>query len=126
MSVAEPVKSLNIVQEERDGAVIVHVGGEIDTGTVQRLTAALQAATADALARPSRALVVELNDVTYFGSAGLNALLDSVEAGDGRGVAVRVVATNAEVIRPIEVTKLDEVLRPYPTVTDALTSSEGL
>ncbi|WNG89237.1 anti-sigma factor antagonist [Mycobacterium sp. ITM-2016-00317] len=120
------MKSLNIMQEERDGAVIVHVGGEIDTGTVQRLTAALQAATADALARPSRVLVVELNDVTYFGSAGLNALLDSVEAGDGRGVAVRVVAANAEVIRPIEVTKLDEVLRPYPTVTDALTSSEGL
>jgi anti-sigma B factor antagonist len=126
VTVAESVKSLNIAQEARDGAVIVYVSGEVDTGTVQRLAAALQAATADALAHPSRALVVELNEVTYFGSAGLNALLDSVETGGGRGVTVRVVAANAEVTRPIEVTKLDDVLRPYPTVADALASSEGL
>jgi len=40
------------------------------------------------------------------------------------GVSVRLVASNAEVIMPIEVTKLDNVLRPYQTVTDALGGSD--
>ena len=58
--------------------------------------------------------------MTYFGSAGLNAVLECYEQGRSGGVAVRVVAPNAEVIRPLQVTKLDGVLRPYPTVTDAV------
>jgi hypothetical protein len=41
------------------------------------------------------------------------------------GVSVRLVASNAEVIMPIEVTKLDIVLRPYQTVTDALSATDG-
>ena len=41
------------------------------------------------------------------------------------GVAVRVVADNPEVIRPIEVTKLDNVLRPYPTVAAATAADAG-
>ena len=41
------------------------------------------------------------------------------------GSSVRVVASNAEVIMPIEVTKLDKVLRPYQTVTDALDGTDG-
>ena len=35
------------------------------------------------------------------------------------------VASNAEVIMPIEVTKLDNVLKPYPTLTDALDGTDG-
>jgi anti-anti-sigma factor len=63
--------------------------------------------------------------VTYFGSAGLNAVLGCYERGLSDGVAVRLVATNAEVVRPIEVTKLDGVLRPYQTLTDALDGTDG-
>ena len=63
--------------------------------------------------------------MTYFGSAGLNAVLGCYERGVSDGVAVRLVASNAEVIMPIEVTKLDTVLRPYQTVTDALERNDG-
>ncbi|KWX67266.1 anti-anti-sigma factor [Mycobacterium sp. NAZ190054] len=103
----------------------MQVRGEVDTGTVERLTGALKAGTAAALAHPLRVLVVDLTGVTYFGSAGLNALLDCVEGGDVSGIAVRVVADNAEVLRPIEVTKLDAVLRPFRTVADALAAGEA-
>ena len=52
--------------------------------------------------------------MTYFGSAGLNAVLGCYERGLSDGVSVRVVASNAEVIMPIEVTKLDKVLQALP------------
>jgi anti-anti-sigma factor len=114
------VALLKVKQDVRDAAVVVSAGGEIDSGTVDTLVSHLDAALEKAVAHPTRVLVVELADVTYFGSAGLNAVLGCYERGLSDGVAVRLVASNAEVRLPIEVTKLDNVLRPYPTVTDAL------
>ncbi len=87
----------------------------------RRLDGAL-AAAADA---PVRTLVIELGDVTYFGSAGLNAVLGCYERGLGEGVAVRLVAANAEVLRPLQVTKLDNVLRPHPSIAAALADRSG-
>jgi anti-anti-sigma factor len=123
--VIERVPLLEVKQDVRDAAVIVSAGGEIDSGTVDTLISHLDAALEAALDHPSRVLVLELGDVTYFGSAGLNAVLGCYERGMSNGIAVRLVATNAEVIMPIEVTKLDNVLKPYRTVADALASTDG-
>ena len=65
---------LEVKQDVRDVAVIVSAGGEIDSGTVDTLVTYLEAALEAASDHPSRVLVLELGDVTYFGSAGLNAL----------------------------------------------------
>jgi anti-anti-sigma factor len=117
------VEILDIVRESRDVAVVVCVKGEVDSSTVESLTSALDDAVVEARSHPARVLVVELDDVTYFGSAGLNALLGCIERADAHDVAVRLVATNADVTRPIEVTGLDKVLRPYRTVGEATRSA---
>jgi anti-anti-sigma factor len=119
------VALLEVKQDVRDAAVIVSAGGEIDSGTVDTLITHLDAAVEAASDHPTRLLVLEMGDVTYFGSAGLNAVLGCYERGLSEGVSVRLVASNAEVIMPIEVTKLDKVLKPYPTVTDALDGTDG-
>lgn len=119
------VTELEIKQDVRDTAVVVSAGGEVDSGTVYTFISHLDTALEAASNHPARVLVIELVDVTYFGSAGLNAVLGCYERGRSDGVAVRLVATNAEVVRPIEVTKLDGVLRPYQTLTDALDGTDG-
>ncbi len=116
---------LEVKQDVRDAAVIVSAGGEIDSGTVDTLITHLDAGLEAASDHPTRVLVLEFVDVTYFGSAGLNAVLGCYERGVSDGVSVRLVASNPEVVMPIEVTKLDSVLRPYQTVTDALGGSDG-
>lgn len=121
---AERVGLLEIEQEVHDVAVVVRAGGEVDSGTVETLAAALDSAVADAAAHPARTVVVDLDGITYFGSAGLNALLTCREQGEGRGVAMRLVATTAEVTRPIEVTRLARILRPYPSVGEAVAAPE--
>jgi anti-anti-sigma factor len=118
------VALLEVKQDVRDAAVVLSAGGEIDSGTVDTLVTHLDAALETAVTHPTRVLVLELGEVTYFGSAGLNAVLGCYERGLSDGVAVRLVATNAEVTLPIEVTKLDNVLRPYQTVTEALDGSD--
>ena len=111
---------LEVNQDVRDSAVVVSVLGEVDSGSVGALQPRLDAAVEAAAGHPAKLLIVELSRVTYFGSAGLNTLLECYEKGLAEGVSVRVVAANPEVVRPIEVTRLDKVLRPYANVADAV------
>ena len=73
----------------------------------------------------SRLLIIDLQDVTYFGSAGLNAVLDCHKQGLRAGISVRLVADNELVVRPIEVTNLDSLLDLYPLLPDALEGRES-
>ncbi|OBI47440.1 anti-anti-sigma factor [Mycobacterium kyorinense] len=101
-------------------AVVVRVAGEVDSGNGDELAAHLSAALANAAIHPARLLVVELHALAYFGSAGLNAVLDCHKQGVDSGVAVRLVADKGLVVRTIEVTNMDRVLKLYPTLSDAL------
>ena len=111
---------LEISQDVRDSVLVVAVGGDIDSASVEALDTHLAAALKTAASLPTRLLIIDLGRVTYFGSAGLNAIVACYQSGEFDGVAVRVVASTAEVIRPLQVTRLDEVISPYPTVSDAL------
>lgn len=115
---------LTIEQDVRDAAVVVRAGGEVDSGTVEPLSEALGTAVSQAGTHPARLVIIDLDGVTYFGSAGLNALLNCSEKARAEGVAVRVVATSVEVLRPIEVTKISAVLPPYRTLTEALAATD--
>ncbi|RAV10050.1 anti-anti-sigma factor [Mycolicibacterium sp. GF69] len=110
---------LTVTQDVRGSAVVVSVTGEVDSNSVAILQPHLDAAIETADGHRAKLLIVELSRVTYFGSAGLNAVLECYEKGLAAGVSVRLVAANPEVVRPIEVTGLDKILIPYANVADA-------
>ncbi|GBE65413.1 hypothetical protein MFM001_18750 [Mycobacterium sp. MFM001] len=101
-------------------AVVVHVKGELDSSNVGAFVSDLTSALEQATAHVARLLVLDLQSLTYFGSAGLNAVLDCHRRGAEAGTSVRLVADNDLVTRPIEVTNLDSVLHIFPTLADAL------
>lgn len=101
-------------------AVVVRAKGEVDSGTVGELVGQLDAAVRAAASHAARLLIIDLQELTYFGSAGLNAVLDCHRRGIESRVPVRLVADNSLVVRPIQVTNMDSVLELYPTVSDAL------
>jgi anti-anti-sigma factor len=111
---------LEVGQEARQEAVVVLASGDVDSITVDKLTAELNAALDVAASHPARLVVVDLKSVNFFGSAGLNAVLECHEAGATAGTSVRLVADHGEVLEPIKVTELDRILDVYPTVSDAL------
>lgn len=111
---------MTVLVDEGPQAVVLGVDGEVDGLTAPRLRAAIDAAY-DKLG--SRPLVVDLTDVTFLGSPGLQVLLDSArEAVHHRGFeTLRIVVDhNRPVVRPIELTGLDAVLTLFTSVTDAL------
>ncbi len=111
---------LAVDHEAREDAVLVRVKGDVDSSTVDELTAHLTAALKLAATHPARLVIVDLQSVDFFGSAALNAVLECHEEGRATGTSVRLVADHDNVLRPIEVTELDRILEVYPTLSDAL------
>jgi anti-sigma B factor antagonist len=107
-----------LMQDHRE-ALVVTVAGEIDVLTVNRLRAAV-AAGFDQL--PDGAtLVIDLTDVTFLGSPGLQALVEATRAAQRRREPLRIVVDHTRsVIRPIELTGLDDLLALFHTVEQAL------
>ena len=111
---------LLIDHDVRDDAVVVRVEGEIDSGTIDEFSSYLMTALSVASSHPARLLVVNLQDIAFFGSAGMNAVLSCYERGLSQQTTVRLVANHRAVVRPIELMNLDTVLALYPSEAAAL------
>ena len=97
-------------------ALIVSVTGEVDMGTAPRLAEAFEGASAR-----TRLVVVDLTDVSFVDSSGLNALLQSQRALAERGLSLRIVAPTTGVVRRVfEIANLTEPLHVVESRDDAL------
>lgn len=85
-----------------DGTIVLTAAGEVDTFTAPPLCSLLDAQ----LERQPPTLVLDLSGIRFLGSAGLAALVETHKTARDRGIALRLVATNRPVIRPLEVTGL--------------------
>jgi anti-sigma B factor antagonist len=89
-----------------EGQVVAHVAGELDAGG----NPLLQQTLLDALRRADRLLTIDLAGVSFFGSAGVTALVWVSQHPEAAGKHVRVVATSRIVTGPLELTGLLERL----------------
>ena len=88
------------------GEVVAAVTGELDAAG----NPLLQQTLIQALRRAGRLLTVDLSGVTFFGSAGVTALVWLSQHQEARDKHVRVVATSRVVTGPLELTGLLERL----------------
>lgn len=103
------------------GAVVLHVAGELDLLTSARLEAAI---TPLIQHQQPPVLVVDLSEVTFLASAGLEILVGAHRAAEGR-TQVRIVADDNRTFRPIQLTGLTDELAVYPSVEVALNEVAG-
>lgn len=105
-----------------DGAIVLALAGEIDLLTAPAArTAAEQALLLADPAGLAAVLVIDLTEVTFLSSKGMQLLVDTDHAATTRGVELRV-ATGAHhsVTRPLQIAGLDHALRTFPTRDQAL------
>jgi anti-sigma B factor antagonist len=112
--VAEPLE-IAIRTEKRDGCTVLSVRGDIDLATAP----ALQEAVAGVLAEGPPALILDLAEVDFLGSVGMTILVSAHEALRTRG-RFSVVAHGPGTSRPLQLTKLDEIIPIFSTLGDAL------
>jgi len=92
---------------------VVRVSGELDVYSAPELERALQL---DGVA--GARVVVDLRKCTFIDSTGLGILVAADRRGGGNGLLI--VASSMEVLRAIEVTRLDGRLTLHPTLESAL------
>ncbi|BBZ63665.1 STAS domain-containing protein [Mycolicibacterium monacense] len=114
------MQPLEVEHDVRGNAVVVRVKGDVDSLSVDALNSHLAKARGNAVCHPSRLVVIDLSEVTYFGSAALNAVLSCHEEGAAEGTSVAIVADQPYVMQPIQITGLHRVLETHPTIEQAL------
>src|SRR4051812_25723746 len=100
---------------EADGATVVRVRGSLDLGLAPVLERIVTRTVRDGSSR----IVIDLSRCDFLASAGISAL---ARAGRLRadGEEVRLVADSRLVLRPLQITKLDDELDIRPTLVQAL------
>jgi len=93
---------VTLVDGPEDGQVVAQVRGELDAAA----NPLLQRSLLRALRQAARLLTVDLSGVTFFGSAGVTALVWLSQHPEAAGKHVRVVATSRVVTGPLELTGL--------------------
>src|SRR4051794_14150179 len=104
-------------EEDHSSATVVVVVGDVDLGTAPDFEDELARAVEENIAL---GLVVDLSGVTFIDSTGLNALVRAFERQRLMGRPLALVTDDTRVTMMLEVTRLDRVLRSYPTRADAL------
>ncbi|MBV9847743.1 MAG: STAS domain-containing protein [Kutzneria sp.] len=97
------------------GITVLTVSGEVDMSTAPlvRDTALTELASATLV-------VLDLNRVEFFGSPGLNVLLELRQRAIEIGVELRVVASTRAVTRPLVIAEITSVFHLHDHLQDAL------
>ncbi|MGV0688350.1 STAS domain-containing protein [Mycolicibacterium thermoresistibile] len=106
--------------EHRDDSAVLRVQGVVDLATGD----ALQQAIDDLIATRPSALVVDLSAVDFLASVGLQILVATHERLSP-SARFAVVADGPATSRPIQLTRLDEVIALYPTLDEALSGERA-
>ena len=104
----------------RGVSVVCSVAGEIDLATAPALVEAIESEL-DSPATDTTRVVVDLSEVGFLDSSGLNALVRLEQTLGGRGVDVRIVSPSDRVVRQVfEITHLTEPLKVVESLDEAL------
>ncbi len=102
--------------EDHDGIAVVTVTGEIDIACDMPVRAAIS----DQLDRRPAGLVLDLTEVDFFGSAGIQLLVEAVLRARSLGVALAVATDRRTVLHPLEITLVNRTVDIHPTPREAV------
>lgn len=110
------VAPLTVEASVKGQVTVLSVMGAIDLATVDTLEAAIEKVINS---ESSGALIVDLEHVDFLASAGI-ALLVATHQRIGEEPGFGIVADGPVTARPLVLTGLDEVLRIFPTLDEAV------
>ncbi len=111
---------LSINRVDRGGRTIMTLGGEIDVYTAPFVRERLDEAVREGRTN----LVVDLTGVRFLDSTGLGVLVGRLKLTRSLGGSLRLVGTDARVLKVFAITGLDKVFEIYPTLAEALAGDD--
>lgn len=105
--------------EQREGASVLHIEGDLDLSA----SAALRACLLDETGLDGPPIVVDLRSVPFVDSTCLGVLIAAMRDAQATRGGLRVAAACARVRRAFEIAALDEVFPLYETVEEAVAAT---
>src|SRR5580765_2781523 len=102
------------LEPRTDGAAVVRLSGRLDLVSAAEVRQVLSRAVSDG----RRRLVVDLGDVPFIDSSGLGALIGGLKAARQAGGDLRIARPTEQARLVLQLTNLERVLKPYPTVEE--------
>jgi anti-sigma B factor antagonist len=100
-----PISELSITTEPGEGETILHCHGRVTSSTLSTLQTAVRALLPD-----TKAIVVDLTDVSFMDSMGLGSLVGLYISAKKAGSRLRVVNLNQRIKELFSITHLAAVL----------------
>jgi anti-anti-sigma factor len=107
---------IQLYESSRGDAVILAPGGRLDLVSAPQLKKLADDMVANGRAR----IVVDLSGVSFMDSSGLGALIGGLKSARQAVGDLRIAGATEQVLAVLQLTNMDRILRPYPTVQDAL------
>ena len=107
---------LEVETEERDGATVLSLRGEIDVYTAPRLRQAI----VDLVDAGSSRLVVDMEKVDFLDSTGLGVLVEGLKRVKNRNGTLSIVATQDKILKIFDITGLNKAFAIHASVDDAV------
>ncbi|MEV0975438.1 STAS domain-containing protein [Streptomyces sp. NPDC049915] len=108
---------LSVTATAAGGARVLTLAGEIDHHTADTLREAL-----DVTGAPRPRLVIDMRQVTFMDSSGINILIAAYQAVTAAGGRLRLAGPTLPVLRTLQLVGIDTLIDCHPTLDDALAS----
>ncbi|KUP96343.1 STAS domain-containing protein [Thermobifida cellulosilytica] len=111
------MSALQITVDERDGAAVIVLGGEIDIATEHDFRDAVAAALEK---HPGGRVVLDCSGLFFIDSSGLRVLVQSYRAAQERHCQLFIAGPSERIAKLLRVTAIDTRIPVHPTVAAAL------
>lgn len=111
------VQSFGVVEEDRDGTIVVAVSGEVDVATAPDLREHLASIAESGDGRP---VVVDLSGVTFIDSTGLGVLISTRKRCEDDARPLAIVIVEPRILKVFEITGLTELFAIYASLDAAM------
>jgi anti-sigma B factor antagonist len=98
-----------------DRVAVVSASGDLDMLTAPQLREAIDSV----MTKEPEGLIVDLTDVAFLGSAGMQVLMEAHNQA-GETTRFAVVADGAATSRPLKITGIADLISMFATLDDAL------
>ena len=112
---------MDVATERQDDVLSVLVSGRIDGSNAAAFEEAVRAAISDS----DRAVVMDLEKLSYISSAGLRVLLMIAKNLSGRDAKLVLCAMSDQIREVIEISGFDKIIPVHPSKAEALASLDG-
>jgi anti-sigma B factor antagonist len=111
---------VTVADEHRGAVAVAQLAGEIDASNVHEIAGRLRTP----LTNHSTALIVDLSDVGYLDSAGINLLFTLGDELRGRQQALHIVVPDSSpVARMLRITAVDRAFPMHRALEDAVSAT---